>query len=63
MQSSSDIQSAGNTTSTMMTVTGLAVIAIYNMFVVSFGEEGTPVLPSYRSSFVRISLSELAIIL
>ena len=55
---SSNKQSAGNTTSTMMTVTGLSVTLTYYIFVVSFGEEGTPVLPS-RSNTVQISLGEL----
>ena len=38
--------SVGNTTSTMMTVTGLTLGVTYYIFVVSFGAEGTPVLPS-----------------
>ena len=41
-----DRLSVGNTTSTMMTVTGLTLGSTYYIFVVSFGAEGAPVLPS-----------------
>ena len=44
----------------MMTVTGLSVTLTYDIIVVSFGEEGTPVIPR-RSSRIQISLGELAI--
>ena len=42
--------SVGNTTSTMMTVTGLTLGVEYYIFVVSFGAEGAPVLPSVHSN-------------
>ena len=42
--------SVGNTTSTMMTVTGLTLGVRYFIFVVSFGVEGAPVLPSGHSN-------------
>ena len=42
--------SVGNTTSTMMTVTGLTLEVRYFIFVVSFGVEGAPVLPSGHSN-------------
>ena len=51
--------SVGNTTSTMMTVTGLTLGVRYFIFVVSFGEEGTPVLPSVHSIAANITLCEL----
>ena len=42
--------SVGNTTSTMMTVTGLTLGVQYYIFAVSFGAEGAPVLPSRHSN-------------
>ena len=52
--------SVGNTTSTMMTVTGLTLGVRYFIFVVSFGEEGIPVLPSGHSNPpANITLCEL----
>ena len=51
--------SVGNTTSTMMTVTGLNLGVRYFIFVVSFGEEGTLVLPSAHSIAANITLCEL----
>ena len=41
--------SVGTTTSTMMTVTELTLGVTYNIFVVSFGTDGAPVLPSAHS--------------
>ena len=57
--SDADRLSAGNTTSTMMTVTGLTLGVTYLMLVVSFGVEGAPVLPSAHSTAVTITLREL----
>ena len=48
--------SVGNTTSTMMTVTGLTLGVTYCIFVVSFGAEGTPVLPSAHSNALPITI-------
>ena len=50
--------SVGNTTSTMMTVTGLTLGVKYYIFVVSFGADGTPVLPSCHSVAAQITLRE-----
>ena len=47
--SDADRLSVGNTTSTMMTVTGLKLDVVYYVFVISVGEEGAPVLPSRHS--------------
>ena len=51
--------SVGNTTSTMMTVTGLTLGVTYYIFVVSFGAEGAPVLPSGHSNLAVITLHQL----
>ena len=51
--------SVGNTTSTMMTVTGLTLGITYYIFVVSFGAEGAPVLPSAHGNAPGITLCEL----
>ena len=51
--------SVGNTTSTMMTVTGLTLGVRYYIFVVSFGVEGAPVLPSAHSMVAIVTLREL----
>ena len=48
--------SVGNTTSTMMTVTGLTLGVTYWIFVVSFGAEGATVLPSAHSIAHAIKL-------
>ena len=48
--SDADRLSVGNTTSTMMTVTGLTLEVTYYIFVVSFGAERAPVLPSTHSN-------------
>ena len=44
--------SVGNTTSTMMKVTGLTLGMQYWIFVVSFGAEGTSVLPSAHANSI-----------
>ena len=51
--------SVGNTTSTMMTVTGLTLGMTYYIFVVSFGAVGAPVLPSAHGNAPGITLCEL----
>ena len=56
--SDADRLSVGNTTSTMMTVTGLTLGVTYYIFVVSFGAMGTPVLPSAHSCVAVITLCE-----
>ena len=40
---------AGNTSNTELTLTGLTLEVLYYIFVVAFGEEGAPVLPSNHS--------------
>ena len=57
--SDADRLSVGNTTSTMMTVTGLTLGVTYYIFVVSFGAEGAPVLPSAHSVATQFTLREL----
>ena len=57
--SDADRLSVGNTTSTMVTVTGLTLGVTYHIFVVSFGAEGAPVLPSVHSTSIQITLREL----
>ena len=43
----------------MMTVAGLALEVVHYLFVVSFGAEGAPVLPSAHSIAAQFSLGEL----
>ena len=43
----------------MMTVTGLTLGVTYYIFVVSFGAEGAPVLPSAHSTLIQTTLREL----
>ena len=50
--------SGGNTSDTELTLTGLTPGETYYIFVVAFGEEGTPVLPSYHSNNATILLSK-----
>ena len=57
--SDADRLSVGNTTSTMMTVTGLTLGVTYYIFMVSFGAEGAPVLPSAHSMAAQAFLCEL----
>ena len=44
-----DRLSGGNTSNTELTLTGLKLGETYSIFVVGFGEEGAPVLPSRHS--------------
>ena len=60
--SDADRLSVGNTTSTMMTVTGLTLGVTYYIFVVSFGAEGAPVLPSSHGNAPPITIGELYVI-
>ena len=45
------------TTTTELTLTGLMLRQTYSIFVVAFGQEGAPVLPSAHSNTEIISLS------
>ena len=51
--------SGGNTNDTELTLTGLTLGETYSIFVVGFGEEGAPVLPSSHSNTAVIMLCEL----
>ena len=51
--------SVGNTTSTMMTVNGLTLGVTYYIFVVSFGAEGAPVLPSAHSNAPAFTIRKI----
>ena len=51
--------SVGNTTSTMMTVTGLTLGVTYFIFVVSFGAEGASVLPSSHANAPGITIRKI----
>ena len=54
---SSSVMSAGTTTNTMLNITsGLSLYNTYNFFVVSYGSEGSTVLPSDHST--TLSLGE-----
>ena len=48
--------SAGNISNTELTLTGLTLGETYSIFVVAFGEEGAPVLPSNHSNKVAVLL-------
>ena len=50
--------SGGNTSNTNLTLTGLTLGETYWIFVVAFGEEGAPVLPSGHSNTAMIMLCE-----
>ena len=50
---SSSVMSGGTTTNTMLNITsGLSLYNTYNFFVVSYGSEGSTVLPSDHSNNV-----------
>ena len=51
--------SGGNTSNTELTLTDLTLEVLYSIFVVGFGEEGAPVLPSSHSNTAMIMLCEL----
>ena len=50
--------SGGNTSNTELTLSGLTLGEMYYIFVVAFGKEGAPVLPSNRSNTAMIMLCE-----
>ena len=52
------IVSGGNTSNTELTLTGLT-LGSYSIFVVSYGAEGDPVLPSTRSEIHNITIGKL----
>ena len=59
LSGSDDIQSLVNTTDTTYSVTsGLTQGQTYEFFVVSYGNDGTPVLPSVNSSIESVTLSK-----
>ena len=49
---------SNTTTTTELTLTGLNLEQTYSIFVVAFGPEGAPVLPSAHSNTDMITLSE-----
>ena len=56
---SSSVMSAGTTTNTMLDITlGLSLYSTYNFFVVSYGSEGSTVLPSDHSNNDTVTLCE-----
>ena len=56
---SSSVMSAGTTINTMLDITsGLTLNSTYNFFVVSYGSEGSTVLPSDHSNNVTVTLCE-----
>ena len=59
LSGSDDIQSLVNTTDTTYIVTsGLTQDQTYEFFVVSYGNDSTPVLPSVNSSIESVTLSK-----
>ena len=50
--------SGGNTSNTELTLTGLTLGVTYWIFVVAFGEEEAPVLPSSHSESATITMCE-----
>ena len=59
---SSSVMSAGTTTNTMLNITsGLTSYSTYNFFVVSYGSEGSTVLPSDHSNNITVTLCEYII--
>ena len=56
---SSSVMSAGTTTNTMLNITsGLSLYSTYNFFVVSYGSEGSTVLPSDHSNNVTMTFGK-----
>ena len=51
---------SSTTTTTELTLTGLMLGQTYSIFVVAFGIEGAPVLPSAHSNTEMITLSEFS---
>ena len=50
--------SGGNISNTELTLTGLTLGETYSIFVVAYGAEGAPVLPSAHSNTTTITLCE-----
>ena len=57
-QTAAGSNGSSTTTTTELTLTGLVVEQVYSIFVVAFGPEGAPVLPSARSNTDMITLGE-----
>ena len=56
---SSSVTSAGTTTNTMLNITsGLTLYSTNNFFVVSYGSEGSAVLPSDHSNNVTVTFGK-----
>ena len=56
---SDPVKSAGTTTSTDMNIkSGLSLFETYNFFVVSYGSEGSTILPSDHSNIVTVTFCE-----
>ena len=49
---------SSTTTSTELTLTGLVLEQTYSIFVVAYGSEGAPVLPSARSNTACVVIGE-----
>ena len=56
-QTAAGSNGSSTTTTTELTLTGLMLGQTYSIFVVAFGPEGAPVLPSAHSNTEMISLS------
>ena len=58
----SSVMSAGTTTNTTLNITsGLCLGGTYSFFVVSYGNEGSTVLPSDHSNIATVTLCECLI--
>ena len=57
-QTAAGSNGSSTTTTTELTPTGLVLGQTYSIFVVAFGPEGAPVLPSVQSNIEMITLSE-----
>ena len=57
-QTAAGSNGSSTTTTTELTLTGLMLEQTYSIFVVAFGPEGAPVLPSAHSDTEMITLSE-----
>ena len=56
-QTAAGSNGSNTTTTTELTLTGLVLGQTYSIFVVAFGPEGAPVLPSAHSDTEMITLS------
>ena len=59
-QTAAGSKSSSTTTTTELTLTGLMLGQTYSIFVVAFGQEGAPVLPSAHNNTKMITLSEFS---